>query len=197
MTKKRMIIFICLVLAVSLSGCSITKKKRVAADVNADQMRSICELSTMKCYYHNTAKFDSSKKVLLWNTNKELWIEYEAIVNVGVDAKNLNMDVKDNTITITMPHATVLDCKVDETSLSEDSYMVDTNGLFAGSIDHEDQAEAFEKAQATTEEEAKNDEDLLKKAEERAQELLSSYVKNIGEAVDKDYVIEWNIADEN
>lgn len=161
--------------------------------LNESQMQSICELATLECYYHNTAKFDSEKKVLFWNTSKKLWIEYSGIVKVGIDVGELEMDVKGNVVTITIPEAKVLSCHVDDTSLSADNFYSETKGLGSGSIGAEEQTKAFQAAQDGMLSTVQEDTSLLLQARTRAQTLLENYVKNVSEAMGVSYEIRWEI----
>lgn len=90
----------------------------------SSQMKSICELATMDCYYHNVAKYneEDASGIWLWKKDRKFWIEYAGVVTVGIDASLVNMEVKDDTITITLPPAKILGCKVDESTLTEDSF---------------------------------------------------------------------------
>ena len=58
-------------------------------------------------------------------------------------------------------------------------------------ITAEDEVYAFSQAQAILEEQASQDETLLLQAQQRAQTLLENYIKNLGEAVGKQYTIQW------
>lgn len=64
------------------------------------QIKSIGEFAVLECYYHNVAKSDTMKKVLWWNTDRRLWIEYTGIVKAGVDVEKIDMKVDGNTLTI-------------------------------------------------------------------------------------------------
>lgn len=154
-------------------------------------MQSVCDLATLECYYHNTAKFDSEKKVLFWNTSKKLRIEYSGIVRVGVDVSKLEMEVKDEVVIITMPEAKVISCKVDDQSLTEDAFYSETTGLGSGKITAEDQSQAFQAAQEGMLAAVEEDELLLRQAKMRAQTLIENYVKNIGEAIGVNYQVQW------
>ena len=134
MRKYRIIMILC-VMSLFLVACTNkndktkvkmeeTQEMETAAVLEPDlaQIRSICDLATLECYYHNVAKLTKEKEVLWWDTSAELWIEYSGIVKLGVDIANLDMQVDGNQVTITMPKAEVLSCQVDQTSLNEDSY---------------------------------------------------------------------------
>ena len=82
----------------------------------------------------------------------------------------------------------MLSCKVDSSSLTEDSYIVDKK---SADITAEDENAAFAAAQKKLEEAAAGDKALLSKAQQRAQTLLEDYVDNIGDVVGKEYKINW------
>lgn len=188
------------VLVFSLIGCDKKQENNLAKDtvgLNVSQMQSVCELAALKCYYHNTAKFDSEKEVLFWNTNKKLWVEYSGIVKVGIDFSKLKMNVTNDIVTITIPEAKVLSCEVDESSLSEDSFYTEKKGLGGGKIDADDSTNAFKAAQDGMLETAKKDESLLLQAKIRAQTLLENYVKNVGDAIGVDYKVKWETLEED
>ena len=106
------------------------------------------------------------------------------------------MQVDGDQVTITMPKAEVLSCQVDQTSLNEDSYYTTREGLGAEKINADDQTEAIKTAQENMLENVQSDESLLQQAQQRAQELLEQYVKNVGDAMGKTYEVSFVIADE-
>lgn len=97
------------------------------------------------------------------------------------------MEVSGDQITITIPEAQVLGCKVDSTSLQEDSYIVDTD---SAKISAEDEVKAFEEAQRQLEQNAAADR-ALSSAQQRAQALLEDYVAKVGRIIGKQYTIRW------
>ena len=54
---KLMCILISAVLTLSLAACSNTEPAPVDMEPKTSQMKAICELAVMDCYYHNVAKF--------------------------------------------------------------------------------------------------------------------------------------------
>ena len=183
------------VLAVTLvavgTACGM-QQKVLEPDVtpSVSQVKSICDLSVMECYYHNVAKFNQkdAEGVLLWKKDKRFWVEYSGIVKVGVDASKVEMTINGTEGTITIPEAEVLDSKVDSSSLNKDSYIVAKD---SAAVNADDEVEAFSVAQEEMEKEASGDKALLAAAQQRAQQLLEDYVLNIGSAVGKNYSIKW------
>ena len=100
----------------------------------------------------------------------------------------LELAIEGDTVHISIPNAKVLATKVDQASLTKDSFIVDVD---SASISAEDETEAFKEAQKEMTEAASNDLVLLENAQQRVQKLLEEYVINIGEATGKEYSIEW------
>ena len=153
-------------------------------------MKAICELATMECYYHNVAKYTEkdAEGILFWKKDKRFWVEYSGVVKIGIDASLINIKVNEDSVTISIPEAKVLASDVDEVSLTEDSYIVDID---SANIKGEDQTKAFAEAQKNMVKAASKDSALLASAQQRAQTLLEEYVTNIGNAVGKEYSVEW------
>ena len=96
-------------------------------------------------------------------------------------------------MTITIPKAKILGCRVDESTLNESSFVIAKD---SAKVTAEDQTAAFKEAQGKMEEAASQDRTLLKSARQRAQKLLEDYVKNIGESIGVEYTIKWIYLDD-
>ena len=187
---KKSIIVCLLLIAALTSSCGKEAKNKGALEPEVSRMKSICELATMDCYYHNVAKYkeDDADGILWWKKDKNFWIEYAGVVTIGIDASLVNIDVTGDQVTITMPPAKVLDCKVDEKTLSEDSFIIAKD---SADVMAQDQTEAFKAAQSNMEKSASEDSTLLANAQQRAQKLLEDYVNNIGDTIGRQYKIKW------
>lgn len=175
-------------LAMCCAACGQEELPKMEPEVT--QMRAICELATMDCYYHTVAKYyDENAEQFLWmSKDKKFWIEYGGVVRLGVDASQVSIAVDGTDVTITMPDAMVLGSKVNETSLTEDSYIVDKD---SADVTAEDQTAAFGEAQQQLEETARQNTALLAEAKQRAKSLLENYVNNIGDEMGVEYTIHW------
>ena len=163
-TKKMLTLFLAAVMA--LGGTSCTNRENATAEPSLTQMRSICELAVMECYYHNVAKFQQETNGILWlKGEKHFWIEYSGIVRYGIDASLVDVQADGTNVTITIPAAHMIDSDIDLDSLNEDSYVVAKD---SDDITAEDEVVAFSEAQAVMEEQAKNDQTLLMQAQQRA-----------------------------
>lgn len=174
--------------------CACTQAPAYHLEPDISQMKAICELATMKCYYHTVAKYkeENAEQFLWMSKDKKFWVEYSGIVRLGVDISRMDIAVNGTDVTITLPDAEVLDCRVDPDSLNEDSFIVDKD---SADITADDQTKAFDEAQAQLEEYASQDTLLLAEAKQRAQTLLEDYITNIGTAMGTEYHITWLNAD--
>ena len=191
--KKIIYILSVILLILTTTSCSSVKKINVEPEIL--QMKAICELATMKCYYHNVAMCEQKdvKKFLWWSKDMKFWMEYSGEVTVGIDASLISLDIKEDIVSITMPSAKVLDCEVDKASLTKDSYVVDKDSV---KITAADEKELLKTAQEELQKETSTDTVLLNSAQEAAQKLLEGYVNSIGEAVGKEYTITWIYVDQ-
>lgn len=189
MKKINSIIFI-ITICISLSACTYSNEFNKDISPQLSQMQSICELATTQCYYHNVAKYnkDNVSGSLWWKKDRNFWVEYSGIVTIGVDASLIKIDVVDENVTITIPPAKVLECKVDENTLTEDSFVIAKN---SAKVKAEHQTEAFKEAQEKMRENADKDTVLLANAQQRTQQLLEDYIMNIGNVTGKSYKITW------
>ena len=190
-------ISICLVIVMILSFCtSCGKEETLTKSLQLKDMKAICELSTMNCYYHNLVKYkvEDAEKFWWWTKDKNLWIEYNGIVTMGIDISLLSLEVQDEKVIIKLPSAKVLETKVDETTFSKDCFIVAKD---SADITAEDEKKALTVSQEDLLKKAEANSELLKMAQERAKELLENYVNNIGEAIGVEYEIEWIYIDED
>ena len=196
--KRIIAILLMLASLLSLCACGAASAPPATEEPQITQMRTICELATMDCYYHNVAKYyekDADKGILgLGKKDKKFWVEYSGEVTIGLDATLVALQVSGDQVTITIPPAKVLGAKVYSDSLTTDSYIIDKD---SADITAEDQTRVFENAQADMLAQASNDHLLLFNAQQRAQMLLEDYVTNIGNAIGVTYQINWIYLDEN
>ena len=154
----------------------------------------ICELATLKCYYHNVAEYKKEpdglfKYGLFKYGYKKFWMEYDGIVKVGIDVGEVVVNDPDENgvVCIYVPEAKVLEVNADERSMSD--LIIETGKLTK--ITTEEKVEAFALAQKNMKENAESDKSILNKAHNNAKELLKQYVINVGEQIGQEYTVEW------
>ena len=189
MRKKIVSIVLAAVMCMTCISCG-QKEQKTVEEPRVSQVKAICELAVMDCYYHNVAKYfeEDASGIWLWKKDKKFWIEYSGVVRIGIDASQVQMEVKDKQVEITMPKARVMNCMVDAATLNTDSFIVASD---SAKVEAEDQTKAFSEAQKNMEEEASGDSALLAAAQQRAQNLLEEYVKNVGSVTGTEYTIIW------
>ena len=202
--KKQSAILLAVLAGLSLFGCSAEQAQSTPPAVEEEeapalqikpetaQIRNICELATMECYYHNVAKYneEDAEGFLFWTKDKRFWIEYSGIVTLGVDVNRVSMELSDDgtQVTITLPPATVQNCTVDEDSLTKDSFIVAKD---SADITAEDEQVAFTEAKDKMMEAAESNTALLAEARFLAEDLLRSYIENIGNLMGTSYDVDF------
>ena len=191
--RNKVIALLTAVMLLLCMGCGKSSddiKSSLKAEPESSQMKMICELATMECYYHNVAKYfeEDASGALWWKKDRKFWVEYSGVVTIGIDTSLVTMEIDGDIVTITIPPAKVFGCKVDNETLTKDSFIVAQD---SAAVEAEHQTEAFKDAQAKMREAAENDTALLASAQQRAQKLLEDYVLNIGNSVGKTYTIKW------
>lgn len=175
-----------------LTGCG---KETQTADFSG--VTSVCELATLKCYYHNVAKAETEASGIfakwLKTGYKKIWTEYSGIIEYGIDISQVTVSEpdKNGVVTVTMPDAQVLNVDVDEESLG--TPLTDTG--FLTSVTTEEKTTTLAGAQEAMEQQAKENTKMLSQAKARAKTLIEEYIKNVGESIGEEYTVEWKDAE--
>ena len=167
-------------------------------------VNTICELATLRSFYHNVAMYEKEpdggnkfvNDVLLWPFGgytkigyKQFWLEYSGIVETGIDASKIKINGPDanGLVEVYVPEAKVFSVYADEASLTEP---LSENGWFT-TISGKEKTEAFATAQAAMKQEAENDQSLLGRSRENAKLLLERYIVNTGKQMGANYTVKW------
>lgn len=181
--------------------------KRTEKNINLSDyssVSSICELATLKSYYHNVALYDkeqsNGEKILntlfFWPFDKftkigqkQYWMEYSGIIEMGVDAGQLQINEPDQngTVKVYMPDAKVLSVSADEESFSKP---ITEKGLFT-KLSSKEKSQAYSAAQSKMKQEADADKNLLSMAKENAKLLIEKYIIETGEQIGNKYSVKW------
>jgi hypothetical protein len=165
-----------------------------SAAANFSAVDKICELATLRCYYHDVAEYEKQpdglfQYGLFQYGYKKFWIEYDGVVEIGIDVNEVLVQQpdKNGVVKIYIPEARILSVDADPYSMSDP--IADT-GVFT-TITSEDKAEAFSAAQTAMRENAETDSRILLQAYNNAKELLKQYVIRVGEQTGEQYTVEW------
>lgn len=204
MKKKLYIAVLIGSLLVSLCACGGTTKqadagKHTETAVNVpdlSQIRSICELATLECFYHNVAKSTKTKGSGLLHIGEKqriFWIEYTGTAKIGIDMAALKMSVDGQNVTVTIPPAKLLSCEVAQ--INEEGYILSTDGVMnKNKITADEQTKAVAQAQEDMAASVKKNTALLASAQERAKKLIANYIEQIGSATGVAYTLTWEYA---
>lgn len=193
MKRKISLLLVFMLMISTLSGCS-EKEEATVKEPDITQVRNICNLATLECYYHNVARSvkESEDGIShLFEKDRTFWIEYTGVARLGIDLSKVTMGINGTDVNITLPEAEVLDISIVENSLDENSYIVSDDSINKNKITAEDQTEAINKAQENMKNEVKNNSSLLLSAQNRAKTLIENYIKQLGEASGVEYNIHW------
>ncbi|MDE6904683.1 MAG: DUF4230 domain-containing protein [Lachnospiraceae bacterium] len=167
-----------------------TTEKPQAPCPDISQIRSICELATLECYYHNVAISTKEKGQGLSHIgekDREFWIEYSGVAKLGVNMANVNMEIQDKEIVITIPKAQLLG--LSDYTFSPDSYISEDDGINKNPITPENQTQAVAKAQEDIRQRFSKDDAMLMRAQERAKSLIENYIQKLSEIWQADYQV--------
>lgn len=172
-----------------------SKQKSSAKELmDYSQVSRICELATLRCFYHNVAEYEKQPDQLFRNGffkygYKKLWLEYSGIIEAGINASQIVISDPDENgvVEVYIPDATILNVSADKESIGEP---LEETGMFT-EISMEDRSAAFSEAQRNMKEEAENDETILGRAKENAKELIKQYIINVGKLTGETYTVRW------
>lgn len=206
-SPKRMVgisvAIIAIIAIIAIGVVSLIRKKPNQEIIHREpefaQIAEICEMATLKCYYHNVAEYKRDPDAIFqygWFQYgyKKIWLEYSGIVTVGVDASKIRVEKPDSNgvVDIFIPEAKVFDVSADKESIADP--ICDT-GYFT-EITVEEKAKAFSEAQKNMREAAEADNTILTEARNNAKELIKQYVERIEDpSSNLKYTVNW--IDEN
>ena len=192
--KYLKIIIILLILAIVAMGVAIyfniETKEVVEKKAEYNSVSKICELSTLKCYYHNVASKEQKSNKFLKIGYKKYWVEYNGIIEIGIkDSTQIQINSPDenNIVKIYVPNVEILKTDVDKDSIKDPIF--DT-GAFT-KIVIEDKTNALSEAQTNMETETAKDTNLLSQAQNNAKKLLEQYVINVSKQIGQEVTVEW------
>ncbi|MBP5654734.1 MAG: DUF4230 domain-containing protein [Clostridiales bacterium] len=173
---------------------SAQETKEIAFEPDEYQIRSICELATLKCYYHNTAKAVKSAGTGLTHLGEEdtpYWFEYTAQATFGIDGHKVQVVIDDDSIIVYMPHARILSIDVDPNSHTEP--ILKPRKWYRNDVEigAQDITDALAEANVNLKKEIMADSKNFSLAEKTAQDLIQNYIDQITEMSGTRYKVQW------
>lgn len=177
----------CVAALVGCGGAAVKKEPDFSG------VQAVYDLTTLKCYYHNVAEGerdpDGFFAPLLRTGYKKIWQEYDGVVELGVDVSQITIGKPnaEGEVEIHVPNAQVMNVYVDKDSIQEPV----TETGFLTEVTTKEKTVAFQEAQKTMEEIAKENQAMLAQAHERAKKILEGYIQNVGKEISEDYTVKW------
>lgn len=157
----------------------VTKKTSILSDTLEEQVSKILELSTVKYNYTNVVSYKDNKKFNEMNipfTSKGFLIKYSGYIKAGIDLETVEVNVKDKkSVEIVLDKPKVFDNVINE----EDVYVYDERESIFNQLKIEDLYDVLVKEKKNMEEEVIN-KGLLNEAQKNAEEILNSFLQNMG-----------------
>ena len=158
------------------------------------QIRNICELSTVECYFNNIAKSVKEPGTglkHLGEVERKFWIKYQIKVRVSYDISQIEMSQNDDEISIYLPEPKVTSSVI-ESSWNKDSYVISKDKkIQKNPITAEDQTKAIRESCESVEEEVRNNTALISTEQQQARTLIENYIKQMGKINNTEYKITW------
>lgn len=156
------------------------------------QLSAICELATLKCFYHNVAEYEAGVDDWVPFNYRKLWLEYGGIVRIGIDASQVSVSPPDanGVVEVTIPRAKILDVDFDEDSI----HHLSERRVFS-KVSSKVELEIFAKAQENMYETAVENQYMLAEGQNRAKQVIEKYILQCGKNIGKEYTVTWKEAD--
>ncbi len=169
-----------------LSIIIVSCGKQTNIEPNILDIRQVCKLATLECYYHNLIEVKNASGL-------KQWIDYESRVKLGIDVSSIDIKVNNTKVTVYIPNSKI----IGEPKITIPSIDVLTEkpgffgGLFKSPISKENQVEAVSKANENCKKTVQENQQLMQNAQNRAMKIIENYISQIGEMTGKQYQIEW------
>jgi len=179
-----------ILLGVVLTACSDNSSQK-SEEADFTGVKAVCELATLKAYYHNVAEGDIPASGpladLLKTGYKRMWVEYSGTVDFGIDASKVTISQPDENgkVEVHLPEIKVVSTNIDKESVMPP--VLETG--FLTSVSAEEKMAAVAAAQDKMKEQATGDTVLLAQAESRAKQIFENYVKNVGLTTGKSFTV--------
>lgn len=182
-----------LMLAITISSFNFIGCKSKNQTLDLSEIRNISNLAIQEAVYNNVAKVEKGKGGFA-KCSRKMWIEYSGKAKIGIDSQKIKIEVdkeNKNIIKIKLPEVEILSTKIDEASLTKDSFTISKDGIRKNRITAKDQTHAIDEAQKNMKETAENDVYLKQKSKDNCKKIMNSYVEQIAEISRVPYQIEW------
>jgi len=92
----------------------------ITSDLLGEQLRSVQELVAVEYHYTNMGKFENQVDFYGWKvpfTTKSFLVSYDGLIKAGVDLGAVQVNVGQDTVTVTLPASEILSHEIPEESI--------------------------------------------------------------------------------
>jgi hypothetical protein len=192
---KKIIAIIAVVFSITcLTGCGKNKEEMLYENIKKIELSG--DLVTYQAYYHNVIEYEKPAEsgiTHLFEIDRKLFAEYTGTIKFGINLTKVKIDVNGNTINVFIPKAKIIgEPNVDKDDFKAESFITSRDSkLNSNPITVDDSTKAYDKAQNEMKENAKNDEELLLKAQQRAKIVIEENINQFSGLNKNDYTINW------
>lgn len=183
-------IIVVIILCIIFCGLYIYDNNQTQVTVEFNSVKKICELATLRSYYHDVLEYKNEGNNILNIGYKKYWVEYDGFVELGIDVNEVQVNKPDENgiIKIYIPDARVIKVDVDKDSFSTP---ISETGFLTTQVTSTEKTNAFVESQKNLEKKAENNQSLHIQAKENAQKLLEQYIINIGKEINQNFTVNW------
>lgn len=148
------------------------------------QIQYICQIATVRCYYHNVATATKQPGTGIAHFGEEatpFWFEYSATATFGIEAGNITMNIEGDQIYVHLPHATILDGNITVIPDSISEPVCRPNAWYRNDVEITavDVTNAMSNANEKIYDQIVNDPYIISIADTQAQSLIRNYIDQI------------------
>ncbi|MBR2138680.1 MAG: DUF4230 domain-containing protein [Bacilli bacterium] len=191
--KKKINLSIILISILILTGCSNDKLSDL--EKNLSNIELTGDLVVQKVYYHNVAEYTKEKDdgiLHIFDTDRELWVEYTGTVELGIDLTKVKIETKGNKIEVFIPKTKILTPSIEQKGSDSFKIYDSKDGLLnSNNLTMTDSTKAVKEAQEEMLDTVKKDTQLLRTAQLRSKNLIEERISIFSEIDESEYVINW------
>ena len=194
MRKSYIIVLLLLLLTMTACGSNEKELEQVVSNISFSGV-----LETNKVYYHNVAEYDGSKSnffLRLFGIDKKVWIEYTGLTDLGIELSGVKASVNGNKIHVVIPKTKVGKCYAVNEKPGDIVFYSSDGAIFnLGNVSADEGSEALTLAQTVMCNAVKQDKELLRRAQKRAESILKEKINAFTKDSNASYTIEWEYED--
>lgn len=153
-------------------GEYVEKKYTVTSEFLEKNLKNVGKLSAVEISYNGVITAESGKYAVL--TQKGYSMYYIGTVTAGIDTEKITIDINENEVTVTVPKAEIQSLKVDTDSI----VFADVKKALFNWTTLEDGIDGIKIAEKELKLRSHED-DILTKADERAEDIIRSLLEDI------------------